>query len=65
MVSLTQGLSWAAIAVAVLIYLAAVAGVLADAATPPLDVGATSVLVTGLLFGGLGLALARQPARAA
>ena len=48
MVSLAAGLSWAVIAVAVLLYLAAVAGVLADAATPPLDVGATSVLVTGL-----------------
>lgn len=61
-VPLARALGWSVIAVAVLVYVLALAGVLFAAATPPLDVGAVSVLGVGLLFGALALALGRTPA---
>lgn len=61
-VNLAQALGWAVIVLGVAIYLGAVGGVLFGDATPPLDVGATSVLVVCLLFGALSLAVSRKPA---
>lgn len=43
------------------IYLAAVSGALFAEATPPLDVGAVSTLLTFLLFGVLAFLLDRRP----
>jgi hypothetical protein len=60
----TRLLAVACIALGLLVYVGAVAGVLFAESTPPGDVGATATLLTLLLFGVLGLALGR-PARAA
>ncbi len=52
----------ASIALGALVYLGAVAGVFFAEATPPLDSGAVSYLVTAVLFGVGALAVARLPA---
>lgn len=53
------------LALGLLLYAVAVAGVLFAEATPPGDVGALSTLVTFLLFGGLLFLLDRRPDGAA
>jgi hypothetical protein len=56
-------LAIACIALGLLIYVAAVAGLLFAKATPPGDVGALSTLASFLLFGILAFLLDRQPGR--
>ena len=60
--SMPKILGIASLAFGVVVYLGAVAGVFFDGNTPPLDVGAVSFLLMGVLFGLCGLALARMPA---
>lgn len=50
-------LSAAVLAFGVLVYVAAVAGLLFEESTPPTDVGALSLLVVCALFGVLGFLL--------
>jgi hypothetical protein len=52
--------SAAVLAFGVLVYIAAVAGLLFREPTPPLDVGATSVLAVCVLFGVLGFLLLKR-----
>lgn len=58
---LSKPLAVLALVVGIGIYLGAVSGALFGAATRPTDVGALTTLVVGVLFGGLGLLLGRQP----
>lgn len=53
------------LALGLLLYVGAVAGILFAEATPPGDVGALATLVTFLLFGGLLFLLDRHPDGAA
>ncbi|MEA3136367.1 MAG: hypothetical protein QOJ26_194 [Thermoplasmata archaeon] len=53
-------LSVAVLLFGVLVYVAAVAGLLFAEPTPPADVGALSLLVTCLLFGGYGFFLVNR-----
>ncbi|MHB1262099.1 MAG: hypothetical protein ACYC2H_10340 [Thermoplasmatota archaeon] len=48
------------LAFGVLVYVAAVAGLLFAEATPPTDVGALSLLVVSLLFGAYGFMLIKR-----
>jgi hypothetical protein len=52
--------SVAVLAFGVLVYVAAVAGLLFGQPTPPLDVGATSLVVVCALFGVLGFLLLKR-----
>ena len=57
-----RSLAIVCIALGLLIYIGAVAGLLFAEATPPGDVGALSTLVSFLLFGGLAFLLSRESA---
>jgi hypothetical protein len=53
-------LSVACLVIGIVVYGGAVSGAFFAHATPPADLGALSMLVSFLLFGGLGFALVRR-----